>query len=87
MLEITPQARVSHALTALGEALGAADIDRALTLFQEDCYWRDLVAFTWNIKTMEGKERSAPCWRRNSPQSGLPPGPSTPRLARPTTAG
>lgn len=26
------------------------------TLFVRDCYWRDLVSFTWNIKTMEGCE-------------------------------
>ena len=23
-------------------------------MFDEDSYWRDLVSFTWNIKTMEG---------------------------------
>jgi hypothetical protein len=30
-------------------------ITAALDLFVEDCYWRDIVAFTWNVKTMEGK--------------------------------
>ena len=25
-----------------------------MVLFTEDCFWRDLVAFTWNIKTLEG---------------------------------
>lgn len=28
-------------------------------LFAEECYWRDLVAFTWNIKTQEGREAIA----------------------------
>ena len=28
-------------------------------MFQEACYWRDLVAFTWNIKTVEGKDQVA----------------------------
>ncbi len=37
-------------------ALASGDIERALALFQSDCYWRDLVTFTWNIKTMEGKD-------------------------------
>jgi len=23
-------------------------------LFTQDCYWRDLLAFTWNIVTLEG---------------------------------
>src|SRR5256886_11148260 len=36
--------------------LTARDIDTAATLFVEDCYWRDLVAFTWNIVTVEGIE-------------------------------
>ena len=26
-------------------------------MFEEDCYWRDLVSFTWNIITLEGKEK------------------------------
>src|SRR5437879_421959 len=37
-------------------ALTARDIDAAAALFVEDCYWRDLVAFTWNIITIEGPE-------------------------------
>ncbi len=32
-------------------------MERAVDLFQIDCYWRDLVTFTWNIKTMEGKDQ------------------------------
>ena len=35
----------------------AAMSRRPLNLFQDDCYWRDLVAFTWNIKTVEGKDQ------------------------------
>jgi putative flavoprotein involved in K+ transport len=26
-----------------------------MELFADDCYWRDLISFTWNIKTLEGK--------------------------------
>ncbi len=33
------------------------DVARATEMFQEDCYWRDLVTFTWNIKTMEAREQ------------------------------
>jgi putative flavoprotein involved in K+ transport len=36
--------------------LQAQDLDAALTLFGADCYWRDLVAFTWNICTQEGPD-------------------------------
>lgn len=55
MLDITPQTRAATVLTKLDEALTAGDIDRAVGLFADTCYWRDLVAFTWNIKTAEGK--------------------------------
>ena len=37
-------------------ALGRRDIDAVLALFEADSYWRDLVAFTWNICTQEGPE-------------------------------
>ena len=37
-----------------GAALEAQDIDAAMALFAPDCYWRDLVAFTWNLSTQEG---------------------------------
>ncbi|MEO6409912.1 MAG: NAD(P)/FAD-dependent oxidoreductase [Burkholderiaceae bacterium] len=42
-------------LAGLGTALEQGDIAGALALFEDDCYWRDLLTFTWNIKTMEGK--------------------------------
>ena len=47
---------VSDWLSQLGAALTQADVAGALNLFVEDCYWRDLVSFTWNIKTLEGKD-------------------------------
>ena len=45
---------VSDWLSTFGSALAQSNIDSALALFNEECYWRDLVSFTWNIKTMEG---------------------------------
>ena len=36
------------------EALRAQDLEAAMALFDADCYWRDLVSFTWNISTQEG---------------------------------
>ena len=46
-------------LDKFGAALEARDIDAAVAMFQDDCYWRDLVSFTWNIKTCEGKDQVA----------------------------
>ena len=48
--------RVSAWLNGFGAALERGDIPAILALFDDDCYWRDLVAFTWNIFTAEGKE-------------------------------
>jgi putative flavoprotein involved in K+ transport len=55
MLDQTPTARVQAVLTRLDAALGAGDADAAAALFAETSYWRDLVAFTWNITTAEGR--------------------------------
>ena len=51
----TPTERASTWLTAFGSALARGDSGAAAGMFVEDCYWRDLVSFTWNIKTMEGR--------------------------------
>ncbi|MBN9052341.1 MAG: NAD(P)/FAD-dependent oxidoreductase, partial [Rhizobiales bacterium] len=57
MLEKSPTTRVQTLLDTLGAALAAGRIDDAIGLFAEECYWRDLVAFTWNIKTVEGRDQ------------------------------
>ncbi len=41
-------------LADFSTALERNDIDAAVALFDADSYWRDLVAFTWNIRTQEG---------------------------------
>jgi putative flavoprotein involved in K+ transport len=48
-------AQVTSWLSDFAAALSAGDPAAAAALFAEDCYWRDLVAFTWNIKTLEGR--------------------------------
>src|SRR5262245_6496329 len=50
----TPAGTIGDWLFQFERALAARDIAATLSLFQERCFWRDLVAFTWNIKTMEG---------------------------------
>ena len=46
-------------LAGLDRALAGSDIAAALALFGDECYWRDLVAFTWNVKTLEGRDEIA----------------------------
>ncbi len=57
MLDTTADLTVNKTLSFLGDALSEGDIESAVGCFQEDCYWRDLVSFTWNIKTMEGRDQ------------------------------
>jgi putative flavoprotein involved in K+ transport len=52
----SPQARVERWLRDFQDALDARDIAAAADMFATDSYWRDLIAFTWNITTVEGRE-------------------------------
>ncbi|MEO8689575.1 MAG: NAD(P)/FAD-dependent oxidoreductase [Solirubrobacteraceae bacterium] len=45
---------VEEWLSRFDQALTAGDSAAASELFLDDSYWRDLVAFTWNLKTVEG---------------------------------
>ncbi|MEM7801660.1 MAG: NAD(P)/FAD-dependent oxidoreductase [Chloroflexota bacterium] len=51
-----PTTRVTDWLANFGDALKQNNIDAAVDMFADESYWRDLVSFTWNIKTMHGKD-------------------------------
>ncbi len=51
-----PQERVDAWLATFESALRARDVERASSLFATDSYWRDLVSFTWNLATVEGRD-------------------------------
>ena len=57
MSDTTPSPSPSeHAqawLTGFDNALQRRDIDAAVAMMGDDCYWRDLISFTWNICTQE----------------------------------
>jgi putative flavoprotein involved in K+ transport len=54
-----PTQTVKSWLKRFDKALTARDAEAAAKLFGADSYWRDLVSFTWNIKTVEGREQIA----------------------------
>ncbi len=56
MLDTRLQNQTQSFLDVFGAALEAGDFTAAAGMFQDECYWRDLVSFTWNIKTMEGRD-------------------------------
>lgn len=53
-LESSVAGTIDNWLARFESALKRKDIAAALALFQNDCYWRDLLAFTWNLTNFEG---------------------------------
>ncbi|MGH3458684.1 flavin-containing monooxygenase [Aeromicrobium sp.] len=51
-----PQERVDAWLADFEAAQRDRDAHRAADMFATDSFWRDLVSFTWNITTVEGRE-------------------------------
>ncbi len=52
---MTPNETVDDWLQQFDSALKEGDTEAAAALFGDECFWRDLVAFTWNHKTLEGR--------------------------------
>ena len=50
-----------------GLALAAGDAAGVAALFGAECYWRDLVAFTWTIRTLEGRDAIRDMVARQAP--------------------
>ncbi|WP_370329689.1 NAD(P)-binding domain-containing protein [Mycolicibacterium hippocampi] len=57
--DLTPQQRVDAWLADFEAALAVRDIERVTAMFAVDSFWRDLVSFTWNLKTLEGRDQIA----------------------------
>lgn len=53
---LSPQERVDAWLVDFESALAERDVERVTGKFATDSFWRDLVAFTWNLKTLEGRD-------------------------------
>ena len=53
----TPTAQISSWLAEFGSAVSRGDFARATSMFGDESYWRDLVSFTWNLKTAEGPQQ------------------------------
>lgn len=64
-------AKVKQWLAKLERALGKKDYSGAAQLFGKECYWRDLVSLTWNIRTVEGREDIAKMLASTVPKAGL----------------
>jgi len=52
-------AAINRWLAEFEDHLASGDATGAVALFAQRCFWRDMVAFTWNIRTIEGKQEIA----------------------------
>ena len=59
MSDVNPTKQVEGWLDGFEKALTNSDVAAAVAMFDDDSYWRDLVTFTWNIRTMEGRDQIA----------------------------
>ncbi|XVU28500.1 NAD(P)-binding domain-containing protein [Actinoplanes sp. CA-054009] len=55
-MDTSPKQRVEEWLSSFEAALRARDVRAAADHFAPESFWRDLVAFTWNITTVEGRD-------------------------------
>ena len=62
--------RVETWLADFEAALAARDVDRAAGLFATTSFWRDLIAFTWNLTTVENRDGVADLLRNTMESTG-----------------
>ncbi|MFN7051232.1 MAG: NAD(P)/FAD-dependent oxidoreductase, partial [Gemmobacter sp.] len=55
MLDTSNEGALAALVADLERALVAQDAQGVADLFLETGFWRDLAAFTWNLKTCEGR--------------------------------
>lgn len=55
MSHADPATTLSSWVDEFAASLQSHAPDRVEALFAEDCYWRDLIAFTWTIRTLQGR--------------------------------
>lgn len=57
MNSVSATERARKWLSGFSKTLDVGAPSAVSELFLEDCYWRDLLTFTWNIKTVEGRSQ------------------------------
>ncbi|MGJ0120992.1 NAD(P)/FAD-dependent oxidoreductase [Williamsia sp. MIQD14] len=63
------QQRMDRWLAEFEAALAVRDVARVVSGFVTDCFWRDLVAMTWNLTTMEGHDQLADMLEARLPEA------------------
>jgi putative flavoprotein involved in K+ transport len=86
-MELELRRCAAYWLSKFEAALSARDPVKIGALFDEDCHWRDVLAFTWNLTPVEGRETiaarlAAEQERTKSRGFHLPKGRKPPRRVR-----
>ncbi|MDQ8729213.1 NAD(P)/FAD-dependent oxidoreductase [Bradyrhizobium sp. LHD-71] len=88
-LQTAERARRSaaHWLGAFEMALSSRDPNKIGALFHEDCHWRDVLAFTWHMTPVEGRNNVAARFAAEQERTAahgfnLPPNRKPPRQVR-----
>ncbi len=67
----TSTQRATQWLKSFEAATNAGDFNAAVALFDDaECFWRDLLFFSWNLKTTEGKTEISDMLKATLPHSG-----------------
>ena len=69
MLDQSASQKAALWLSGFADALARGDAEEAAGQFAETCFWRDLVAFSWNIVTFEGRDAIAAMLREALPRT------------------
>ena len=69
MLDQSASQKAALWLSGFADALSRGDAEEAAGQFAGTCFWRDLVAFSWNIVTFEGRDAIAATLRDALPRT------------------
>src|SRR5688572_21621149 len=71
--DVSDTATAQRWLSDFAAALALSDSAAIAPLFAEECYWRDILAFTWDLHTTAGSaaiaERLAPTLKAVAPRN------------------
>ncbi len=68
MLDQSASQKAALWVSGFADALSRGDAEEAAGQFTETCFWRDLVAFSWNVVTFEGRDAIAAMLRESLPR-------------------
>ena len=52
-----PASIANEVVKAINDALSKDDVIALADLFEDDCYWRDHLALSWDLRTFKGKQK------------------------------